>query len=173
MNRNRGLFIVLLVVAGFLCICFSPFVHGQSKDQKNEESYLYLKEVLPEWIKATNLFVKEHLNRHPDCDIKIVDQMFIPAYRYNPNRAGWMEEGKIYINSNHRTKWTLKKFIVFKIHEDIHLTGRCLNDALKRYETPICRVFDRPIYYSFDINQAIEKHLKKELNDYENQIAVR
>lgn len=164
---------MLLVVAGFLCICFSPFVHGQSKDEKNEKSYLELQERLPSWITSARDFINTHLQIDPDCDIKYAqDSEIIPRYVSSENLKGWLFEDKVFINSNHKIKWKLKDFIVFKVHEDLHTGGKCLGDR-KPSDLPICSLFGENIYRSEDLNNAIKKHLKKELDAYENQIAVR
>ena len=108
--------------------------------------------------------ILNHLNRHPNCDAQDNDFEIKPIYIEDHRVAGRIVDVVVRININPKIKWTPYLYIVYiRIHEGIHVSGRCMNDSIRVYDTPICRVFDQDIYYSYDINKAIEKHFELEL----------
>jgi hypothetical protein len=112
--------------------------------------------------------ITEHLKEHSTCEsAQILDILpaveIVETFHINPNLSGWVHEGKIFINVNKKLKWTDRKVALFLIHELIHLSGLCLNDSIRVYDKrkPICTIFDKPIYHSEDLTNAIKKHFRR------------
>lgn len=117
----------------------------------------------------TNLkeLIAAHLLSHADCEsrqiLDVVDDVeIVESFHINPNLSGWIHEGKIFFNINKKHKWTDRKIALFLIHELIHICGHCLNDSIRSHDRgrPICVFFDRRIYHSMDLTDAIKRHFK-------------
>lgn len=163
MNRNRGWFILMLVVAAFLTVCFSPVVRGQDIW---ELARIEAKEI-----------INKHLQDEPDCDTKhlpdIIDKMEIRfEYHINCNVSAWVFNGVLFINNNPKIKRSWRGNIITIMHEAVHFNMLCLNDSIRSYDIdkPICKLFGKPVYHSMDIDSLIKSHLRKELNN-ENTIS--
>lgn len=112
--------------------------------------------------------ITAHLQGHPECESRQIlpvlgDVEIVEAFHINPDVSGWVHEGKIFINTNKKCKWTDRKIALFLIHELIHTCGMCMNDSIRSYDKnkPICVIFGRKIYHSMELTEAIKKHFRE------------
>lgn len=109
-----------------------------------------------------------HLRDHPECEARemlpdLASVEIVQEFHINPNVAGWIREGRIFINTNKKCKWTDRKIALFLIHELVHIRGHCLNDSIRSYDKakPICTFLGRRIYHSMDLTEVIKDHFKE------------
>ena len=115
---------------------------------------------------AVARLILDHMRAHPDCESAQILTVLpaveiVESFHVNPDVSGWIHEGRIFINSNKKCKWTDRKIALFLIHELVHACGLCLNDSIRSYGRPICTIFGRPVYHSMDLTESIKKHFKE------------
>lgn len=119
--------------------------------------------------------IDTHLHNHPMCDLKLInieDKVLLEIdFKDERIEACVFTEDTRRIFFGRHIKWDTKKMITRMIHESFHITKQddkfiCGEDSSKRMiKGVVCRLFGDVQYSSDDINQAIEKHLEKELSE--------
>ena len=125
-------------------------------------------------IEAIEL-INIHTSNHKDCDLKLInlkDKVLLEIdFKDERIEACVFTEDTKRIFFGRHIKWTKEKMITRMIHESFHITKQndkfiCGEDSSKRMiKGAVCRLFGDLQYSSDEINQAIEKHLEKELRE--------
>jgi hypothetical protein len=124
-----------------------------------------------QWKNEAKALIILHSQSHRDCTLNnLVDKIdsvdIILSPVNNPNQSMWVFPDDnimshfIFVNS--KAKWNRQKAIRNFIHETLHLKGMCCKDSSRSIQ-PICYLFNQSIYESVEINEALDKHLEKEL----------
>lgn len=106
--------------------------------------------------------IRKHTDKHPDCFLNklypTIETIPIEWYNGDNHSSAYFHNGIVYINKNF---WRMRKdATITLIHEALHKEDICGDDIIKS-SSPICFVFDKPVYYSTDITKHIEDHLKE------------
>ena len=106
--------------------------------------------------------IKIHSQKHQECILNnlysTVERMPIEWLNGDLHTAAYAHNGKVFINRNMGI--SVKDGVVTVLHEAIHVNNICGEDVVKT-EIPICYLFDKPVYYSTDITNHIQEHLKE------------
>lgn len=129
--------------------------------RRGVESDVQLIEKLEGFRRSTLGLLNEHFRAHPDCQWRPL----VPAIRgatitvgEHPTASAWARAESFSIGFSRSWQWDQREATLAWLHEATHLAGLCGPDA-RRQRTPICYVQGRPVYWSGDIDPAIEAHL--------------
>lgn len=143
-----------------------------------------------QWRESTLRISREHLERHPSCDLRDLLSTIERAHFFRDDsfptyiKAGVYVRGKdrdniinfpiIFINPH--LQWSEREAVISIIHEASHVTWRngkwVCGDDNKRYLTkvPVCLLFGGAQYKSDEITSTIEKHLETELDSLSKEV---
>lgn len=113
-----------------------------------------------------------HKQYHPDCLLNTIDIDLVKTIEFRlvdmkndyMVAVAWAKKNPPYIEFNSNRKWPAEETILIIIHELLHITKLCGDDAPIRDNPQIaCTLWNKKIHNTYQLSTALKAHLRKEI----------